>query len=238
MNVRKKVPRPRGRPPEGDKQGQILAAALGLFADRGYHGTAVPLVAEAAGVGTGTIYHYFENKEQLVNAVFRDAKTRMRHALLDDLAVSAEPRALFLEIWWRLARFARREPVAFRFLEMQDHVPYLDEQSLALEREVLAPLWLAGRALSGAGRARVLPAETLMALVWGALVGVVKAERLGYLRAGEETMSRAGEAAWAMVAEGSGLEANVSQKSPRRRARSQEGTAACRPSKATSKTAV
>lgn len=202
MNVREKLQRPRGRPPEGDKQRQILDAALRLFAERGYHGTAVPLVAEAAGVGTGTIYHYFENKEQLVNAVFRDAKTRMQRALFDQLSLEGEPRATFLEIWKRLARFARTDPVAFQFLEMQDHVPYLDEESVALERQVLGPLWLAGQAIAPSARARAVPAETLMALVWGALVGVVKAERLGYLQVGEESLTRAGEAAWAMVAEG------------------------------------
>jgi len=58
-----KAPR-RGRPAQGDKQRQILDAALGLFAERGFHGTRVPLVAEAAGVATGTIYHYFDSKRR------------------------------------------------------------------------------------------------------------------------------------------------------------------------------
>lgn len=220
MNVREKGQRPRGRPPEGDKQRQILDAGLALFAERGYHGTAVPLVAEAAGVGTGTIYHYFENKEQLVNAVFRDAKSRMRQALFHELRTNAAPRDMFLEIWRRLARFARTDPIAFQFLEMQDHVPYLDQESLALEREVLAPLWFAGRAISQGRHERALPAETLMALVWGALVGLVKAERLGYLSLGDEALARAGEAAWAMVAEGAGMNAGASRRTPRPRARS------------------
>lgn len=220
MNVREKAQRPRGRPPQGDKQRQILDAALALFAERGFHGTAVPLVAEAAGVGTGTIYHYFESKEQLVNAVFRDAKSRMRRALFHELDTQVEARTLFLDVWRRLARFARTDPVAFQFLEMQDHVPYLDEESLALEREVLAPLWFAGRAISEPGRERALPAETLMALVWGALVGVVKAERLGYLSISDEALERAGEAAWAMVAKGAGIDVGASHREERRRARS------------------
>ena len=48
------------------RQEAILQAALQLFAERGYHGTAVPEVASLAGVGTGTIYRYFESKHKLL----------------------------------------------------------------------------------------------------------------------------------------------------------------------------
>src|ERR1035437_2808422 len=42
-----------------DKREAILGAALELFAERGFHGTAVPQIADKAGVGAGTIYRYF-----------------------------------------------------------------------------------------------------------------------------------------------------------------------------------
>src|SRR5690348_5979837 len=80
------VKRGRGRPLVDDKRRRILDAALQTFAAKGYHGTAVPEVADAAGVGTGTLYRYFAHKEALVNEVYRDAKQRLKVALLDDLA--------------------------------------------------------------------------------------------------------------------------------------------------------
>src|SRR5689334_3642043 len=75
--------RGRGRPLVDDKRRIILDAALRVFAAKGYHGTTVPEVADASGVGTGTLYRYFANKEALVNEVYRDAKLRLRAALLD-----------------------------------------------------------------------------------------------------------------------------------------------------------
>src|SRR5262245_36774120 len=133
MNVPSVNRRRRGQPLIDDKRRRILDAALKTFATRGYHGTAVPEVAEAAGVGTGTLYRYFEHKAALVNEVYRDAKQRLKAALLDDLPAldlrSAE--YWFGELWRRLAVFARAEPDAFRFLEMQDHVEYLDARSRA-----------------------------------------------------------------------------------------------------------
>src|SRR5687767_13711481 len=107
------VRRGRGRPPIGDKLRLTLYVAIVIIAERGYHGTAVPLVASAAHVGTGTIYHYFTNKEELVNAVFRDAKTRLRDALFDGLDTARDSHALFVDVWDRLARFAKSEPLCF-----------------------------------------------------------------------------------------------------------------------------
>ncbi|MDQ3365183.1 MAG: TetR/AcrR family transcriptional regulator, partial [Myxococcota bacterium] len=138
----------------------------------------MPEVGEAAGVGTGTLYRYFEHKEALVNEVYRDAKQRLRTALLDGLAAPdlAKPEAAepwFHALWKRLGAFAQAEPEAFRFLEMQDHVAYLDADSRQLERSVLAPLWLAGTRLRQ--RTAGAPVEVLLALVWGAFVGLVKA---------------------------------------------------------------
>jgi AcrR family transcriptional regulator len=201
--------RGRGRPLTDDKRRRILDAALRVFAARGYEGTSVPDVADAAGVGTGTLYHYFRDKEALVNEVFRDAKLRLRAALLDGLPALDvyrfdEAERWFGELWARLAAFAAAEPDAFRFLEMQDHVPYLDAKSREVELSVLAPLWLAGRTLrqqmKGAGAAGgAAPVDVLIALLWGAFVGLVKASRLGYLELDAKSLAHARDACWRMI---------------------------------------
>jgi AcrR family transcriptional regulator len=194
----------RGRPVIGDKRAQILEAGLRVFAERGFHGTAVPEVAQAAGVGTGTLYRYFASKEALVNEIYRAAKQRLRSALLDglpevDLYQLDIAERWFGELWTRLAAFARAEPDAFRFLEMQDHAPYLDPDSRAVELAVLAPLWVAGtklRTRAGVGP----PVDVLIALLWGAFVGLIKAERLGYLNVTDDVLAQARAACWRLVA--------------------------------------
>lgn len=202
MNVHSEIAqrRGRGRPIVDDKRRRILDAALAAFAARGYHGTAVPDVARAAGVGTGSLYRYFASKEALVNEVYRDAKQRLKSTLLDELAAPADAagaEAWFAEVWRRLATFARAEPEAFRFLELQDHVAYLDAESRALELSVLGPLWLTGHELLDARR---LPVDAAIAMLWGAFVGLVKASRLGYLALDDRKLAQAGAAAWQLVA--------------------------------------
>ena len=202
MNVHSgRSPSGRGRPAEGDKRRQILDAALRTFAARGFHGTAVPDVAKAAKVATGTLYHYFDHKEALVNAVFVDAKLRLRDALLaEPLPTDAE--RWFKALWHRLAAFARAEPDAFRFLEMQDHTPYLDRESRAVELGVLAPLVAAGERLRAARGGP--PVDIAIALLWGAFVGLTKAARLHYIKLDDKKLEQAADACWRMISPAKG----------------------------------
>jgi AcrR family transcriptional regulator len=48
---------------------QILRAALKLFSTRGYHGTSVRDIADAARVSTGAVYHQFPDKESIFNTL-------------------------------------------------------------------------------------------------------------------------------------------------------------------------
>lgn len=50
---------------------ELLAAAIDLFVERGYAATRLEDVARRAGVSKGTLYLYFENKEELFKAVVR-----------------------------------------------------------------------------------------------------------------------------------------------------------------------
>lgn len=49
---------------------QILNAAFELFASEGYSKTSISAVARKAGISKGLIYHYFESKEAILEAIF------------------------------------------------------------------------------------------------------------------------------------------------------------------------
>lgn len=49
-----------------DKRSQILQAAFKLFAQKGFFHTTVEEVAQEAGVGKGTVYGYFDSKQELL----------------------------------------------------------------------------------------------------------------------------------------------------------------------------
>ncbi|MFZ5595772.1 MAG: TetR/AcrR family transcriptional regulator [Bacillota bacterium] len=55
----------------GEKYQAILEAAVKVIAENGYHNAQVSRIAREAGVADGTIYLYFENKEDIMISLFK-----------------------------------------------------------------------------------------------------------------------------------------------------------------------
>jgi AcrR family transcriptional regulator len=191
----------RGRPPEHpDRRASILDAALHCFVDRGFHGTAMPEIAAAAQTSTGTIYHYFETKEALVNALFRAWKTTVAQRVFTAFPQGAPPRTQFQVIWDEMVAFARAEPRAFAFLELHHHASYLDAESIAIDRSIkdFARGMIARAQADGA--VKPIDASVLMELVFGAFVGMMRAHWEGRIVLSEQVLEGAEKACWAAIA--------------------------------------
>jgi AcrR family transcriptional regulator len=77
---------------------KVLAAAVGLFAERGTEGS-LEEVAKRAGVGIGTLYRHFPTRDALVEAAYRNEVAQLR-AAADELLAELPPDAA-LEAWMR-----------------------------------------------------------------------------------------------------------------------------------------
>ena len=182
-----------------DKRDAILAAAIDLFAERGFYGTAVPDIATRAKVGAGTIYRYFPSKEALVNTLYRHHKARMAAAVLDGLDFALPPRTLFGLFWRRICAFARENATALQFLELQHHAPYLDDASRAAEAELLG---IAHGFLAQGIQQQVfrdLSPSLLIALVWGAFRGLVQGGCDGTVTLDAATIAAAETCIWEAI---------------------------------------
>lgn len=61
--------RPAQRARYDARRDDLIRAAARVFAQRGYDQTSIPELAEALGLGTGSLYHYVPGKEQLLIAI-------------------------------------------------------------------------------------------------------------------------------------------------------------------------
>ncbi|MBV8515946.1 MAG: TetR/AcrR family transcriptional regulator [Acidobacteria bacterium] len=68
------------------KRERILRAAIDVFAAHGYFNAKVAQIAKAAGVADGTIYLYFDGKEDLLITIFREHTRNYLRALEQQLA--------------------------------------------------------------------------------------------------------------------------------------------------------
>ena len=70
---------------------QIVEEAARLFAEAGYHGTAVGDICDALGVGKGVFYWYFISKEALFTEVLQESLLSLRRAQQAAIADVADP---------------------------------------------------------------------------------------------------------------------------------------------------
>jgi AcrR family transcriptional regulator len=87
---------PRQSPAPARRRGDLLDAALRLFAARGVEATSVAAITEAAGLSKGSFYRYFSSREELVGAL----KARFVDELL--AAVAGFVERVGDEDWWSL----------------------------------------------------------------------------------------------------------------------------------------
>ena len=191
----------RGRPPAGpERRDSILDAALQCFVERGFYGTAIPEIADKAGIAPGTIYHHFENKEALVNALYRHWKAAIANRVFMAFPQGVSPRRQFQVIWNEMVAFALGNPTAFAFVELHNHASYLDAESIAIDRNVKD---FARAVIEGAQRAglvKTLSANVLMELMFGAFIGMMRAHWEGRIPLDEAVIAEAEQACWDAVA--------------------------------------
>jgi AcrR family transcriptional regulator len=191
----------RGRPAlHPDRRSSILDAALQCFVERGFYGTAIPQIAEQASIATGTIYHYFESKEVLVNALYRTWKAAISQRVFTAFPQAAPVREQFRVMWNEMVAFALSEPTAFAFIELHNHASYLDAESQAIDRTVKdftrAVIYSAQRDKL----VKPLDAGVLMELVFGAFIGMMRAKWEGRIELSDEVIAGAEQACWDAIA--------------------------------------
>lgn len=183
-----------------DKRQAILDAALVMFAEQGFHGTSVPDVAKEAGVATGSIYRYFTSKEQLVNALYQQAKGAFLEALSTDIPGAPSARAQFKHFFQAFAAFQVASPARFTFLELQFHAPYLDKRSLAVEVAVMDFCRVYVRGAQAVGALKPGDPDLLIAIVTGGFVQIVKQRDVGRLVDDPHLLDTAEALLWDAVA--------------------------------------
>ena len=84
------------------RRAAIQDAAAVVFAERGYTGATTAQICRAAGVGSGTLFHYFGDKRSIMLAIFADDQ-----AVNDALIATLDEDHALAEIWRLLDHLCR-----------------------------------------------------------------------------------------------------------------------------------
>lgn len=187
-------------PVNADKRNKIIDTALILFNERGFVGTAVPMIAEKAEVGAGTIYRYFQNKEALVNELFQECVKRLTRIIQHNYPESsADIREQFHHIFYGMVQLAQEDVNALYFIETQNNAHYLDERSKEIFQELLSIMHEFFNRGKKQGVIRSLPTDALIVIVFSTFVGLCKLIRIGELEETPELFAGVEAASWDAV---------------------------------------
>jgi AcrR family transcriptional regulator len=186
-----------------EKRRLLLEAAVRVFARSGFHDSRVGDITEEAGVAHGLLYHYFTSKDEVLEAVFRDAWGDVLVAFNGVEESDESPREQLGHVAAILLRSWRRNPDLVRVLvreigrspQVQRQVDELGQAFTSIERIV------AHGQREGVFRSD-LDARLLAWIFYGAIEEILTGWVLGRLPDGDEDVSRAERTVVDVVCEG------------------------------------
>jgi len=99
-----------------DKKQRIILTMLELVVEQGVHATPMSQVAKEANVAVGTIYHYFENKNQIIEEIYSMISKDFGVVLMANLP-EGPYKNKYQTMWLNLYNYFVGNPLAFKFME-------------------------------------------------------------------------------------------------------------------------
>lgn len=96
-----------------DKAKQLIEASIDLFAKEGFWNTPTVRIAKHAGVATGTLFNYFESKDVLIDAVYKQLKQEWMAHLMAGYPQNGSLKERVEHIWFRHIDWGVRFPVRY-----------------------------------------------------------------------------------------------------------------------------
>ncbi len=181
------------REDSGDKRQAIFESTLDLIRDYGFHGATMSLVAGKAGVAAGTVYHYFESKDQLICALYEYNRQRVATVIEDSIIASDFYRDNFFRIWTNLYDFFVRESNVLIFFEQFVNSPFSTNKFPNYSQGRLYDFFAMG---CKKGVFKSFKPEILLLLVTGSISTAAKLHVFGKKPVSKADQERIAEALW------------------------------------------
>lgn len=122
------------------RPGELLDAALDLFVEKGFAATRAEEVAARAGVSKGTLFLYFQSKEELLKAVVRENISGRFKEWNDEFerfeGTTAEMLAYCMTVWWERVGATRASGITKLMMSEAGNFP---EITAFYQQEVILP---------------------------------------------------------------------------------------------------
>ncbi len=179
-----------------EKEQKILDAALILFVERGFHGTSTAEIAKTAGVATGTLFHYFKTKEDLINSLYLYTKESMYTEITAHFEDKNSLKETLKGLWLNFIDFSMEEPEKFQFILTFHASPFitsLTQEQLETQADDLLEIYEKG---IHDKEIKEVPFELILEYFWGNVVSTINYFNKYPDKLGEENLDKAFELFW------------------------------------------
>ena len=145
------------------RQAEIITAARKVFAEKGYIAATVDEIAQRANLAKGTIYVYFDSKEQIYHAVMSDDLEALRSLTIEKIAAADtvfEKISAYINTRFDYCE-KRRDFFRIMYIESSGSPVMSKAKGMEWLREPVRMLTEAIAAATNAGEIRPYPAEML-----------------------------------------------------------------------------
>lgn len=109
-----------------DKRQQIIEAAIQLFTQNGFHATSTTSITKKAKVGTGTLFTYFSNKDEMINTIYLEIKERFALTLKQQIDTSETAYDQFKSLWINAIKWGVDNYKDYTFTHQYSSSPYIN----------------------------------------------------------------------------------------------------------------
>lgn len=182
-----------------DKRAAALRATLELISEHGFHGAPMSQIAERANIGVGTIYRYFASKEDLINALYIDVKTRLTRHALRNYSADMPVRESFNQLFSDIVRYSIENPSELSFSEQYENSPLITAATHAKAIRIAEPLQGLFQCAMEQNLLKELPFEMLSTLLSGAVISLAKLYISGKVNLDDTSLAAGIDAIWDMI---------------------------------------
>jgi AcrR family transcriptional regulator len=179
-----------------EKQDAIFDATLKLVSERGFHDAPTSSIAQEAGVGVGTIYRYFENKEDLIDELYKRLKLQLAQAMLAGYSADLPLRERFRRIWINTARYYIDHPLETAFMEQYANSPFLKPETAGIHADYFRPVYEFIENGIYEGILKDFSEEIFGSLTLEVAISLAKKHRAGTIVLTGDTLEQAMDACW------------------------------------------
>lgn len=183
-----------------NKSAVILQAALEQFSENGFHSSPVSQLAMLAGVGVGSIYRYFKDKDELIHAVFTMVDDALQKSMASSLNPSLPDQQQFIQLITSLIHYLNARPQEFKFLEQYYSSPYSIQTKQATflhsnSAENVTP-FVNLFTNSQKGTIKGLPLSLYLAMAFGPAIFLLRNSLSGVVTLDDALIQQTAEASW------------------------------------------